>query len=112
MYTLTKLDLTSVALYSFLMILLFSLIFIIPFGLLFMALQNFILDSGFSHAESDIIYPIFGWAFIIGMPIFYSVLGTIINVLIAIVYNLVSKKFGGIKFSLNKIVGEISVTHE
>ena len=102
MFTLKKLDLASVALYSFLMILIISLIFIVPFGFIFMAIQSFIPDSGIP-GEFDGIFPAFGWAFIIGMPILYAALGTIINVLISFIYNLLSKKFGGIKFSLHKI---------
>ena len=111
MFTLKKLDLASVALYSFLMILIISLIFTVPFGFIFMAIQSFIPDTGLAPGEFEGIFPAFGWAFIIGMPILYAAFGTIINILIAFTYNLLSKKFGGIKFSLNKIA-ETSITNE
>jgi hypothetical protein len=37
------------------------------------------------------------------MPIIYSVMGTIMNTIIALIYNLLSLKLGGIKLSLRKI---------
>jgi len=108
MYSLKKLDITSVALYSFVMILIISLVFIIPFGLFFMAVYSFLPETGLPAGDFDGVFPALGWGLVVLIPIIYALIGTITNVLIALLYNLLSKKLGGIKFSLEK-VAEIEV---
>jgi hypothetical protein len=100
MYQLKKIDIGSVALYSFLMFLILGLIIFLPFGIIFSILSSFIPQTGDVPSE---IFPIFGGMFFILMPIFYAVFGTILNVLVVLCYNLLSLKLGGIKFDLAKI---------
>jgi hypothetical protein len=100
MFQLKKIDIASVALYSFLMFLILGLIIFLPFGILFSILSNFIPQTGDVPSE---IFPIFGGMFFLIMPIFYAVFGTIINVLVVLCYNLLSLKLGGIKIELEKV---------
>ena len=111
MLVLNKLDLPSVALFSFLMIFVISLILSLPFVFIIIAVVNFMSEAGLPPLTYEDIFPAFGWAYIIGISLLYAVIGTIINVLIALIYNLLSKKFGGIKVSLKKIVAA-PVTNE
>ncbi|MCB0742300.1 MAG: hypothetical protein H6613_09170 [Ignavibacteriales bacterium] len=100
MFQLKKIDIGSVALYSFIMFLIFGLIIFLPLGLMFSLVSSFIPDSG----EFDRgILPIFSGVFIVIIPLFYAVFGTITNVIIAFVYNLLSLKFGGIKLTFEKL---------
>jgi predicted Co/Zn/Cd cation transporter (cation efflux family) len=104
MYKLKKISLESVALYSFSMIFVFSLLIFLPLGLIMSAVQSFIPDTGQPN-------PFFG-GFTIGfgliMAAVYAVLGTILNVILAAVYNLISIKFGGIGFYIKKTEEENS----
>ena len=100
MYKLKRIDIGTVALYSFIMLLILSLLFILPFGILVIIINKFIPSSG--QPEPN-LFNMFGGLFIIIMPIFYAVFGTIMNVLIALCYNLLSLKFGGIKFEVIKL---------
>ena len=100
MFQIKKIDISSVALYSFIMFLILGLIIFIPLGLLFSLISNFIPDTG----EFDTgVFNIFSGIFIIIVPIFYAVFGTIMNVLIVFIYNIISMKFGGIKLSIQKL---------
>ena len=100
MYQLKKIDIPTVALYSFLMFLILGLIFFLPLGLLISLISSMIPDTGMP--EQDFI-PFFGGIFIIIIPVFYAIIGMIVNVLIALLYNLLSIKLGGIKINLEKI---------
>lgn len=100
MFQLKKIDIGSVALYSFIMFLILGLIIFLPLGLMFSLISSFIPDAG--EFESEMI-PIFSGVFIIIIPLFYAVFGTITNVIIAFVYNLISLKFGGIKLTVEKL---------
>ena len=100
MFQIKKFDISSVALYSFIMFLILGLIIFIPLGLLFSLISNFIPDTG----EFDTsVFNIFSGIFIIIVPIFYAVFGTIMNVLIEFIYNIISMKFGGIKLDIQKL---------
>ena len=100
MFQIKKIDIGSVALYSFLMFLILGLLIFIPIGLMLSFLSHFIPDTGEFNTSA---LNIFSGIFIIIIPIFYAVFGTIINVIIVFIYNLLSMKFGGIKLSLQKL---------
>ena len=99
MFQIKKIDVASVALYSFIMFLILGLLIFLPLGLMFSLISSFIPDSGEFDSE---MLPIFSGIFIIIIPIFYAVFGTIMNVIIVFIYNLLSMKFGGIKIQLEK----------
>ena len=99
MFQIKKIDIASVALYSFIMFLILGLLIFLPLGLMFSLISSFIPDSGEFDSE---MLPIFSGIFIIIIPIFYAVFGTIMNVIIVFIYNLLSMKFGGIKIQLEK----------
>jgi len=102
MYQLRKIDIGTVALYSFLMFLILSLIIFIPFGLIITLVSTLVPSTGEMETE---MFPFFGGIFLIVVPLFYAVIATIMNVLMALLYNLLSLKLGGIKVSLEKIEG-------
>jgi hypothetical protein len=108
MYQLRKIDLGTVALFSFLMYLILSLIFFLPFGIFMSIITNFLPDTGQPQMH---IFRFFGGIFIVLIPIFYAVVGTIINVIISLCYNLLSIKLGGIRFSLEKY-GQVDVVQD
>ena len=100
MFQLKKIDIGSVALYSFIMFLILGLIILLPLGFIISLASSFMPDSG--ELDSGVL-PIFSGIFIIIIPLFYAIFGTIINVLVAFIYNLVSIKFGGIKLTFEKL---------
>ncbi len=100
MYQLRKIDLGTVALFSFLMFLILSLIFFLPFGIIMSVISNFLPETGPPQLG---MFRFFGGFFVILIPVFYAVFGTIINVIIALCYNLLSIKLGGIRFTLEEI---------
>ncbi len=100
MFQIKKIDIGSVALYSFIMLLILGLLIFIPIGLMLSFLSNFIPDAG---GLNNTAFNIFGGFFIIIIPLFYAVFGTIMNVIIVFLYNLLSMKFGGIKLSIQKL---------
>lgn len=107
MFKLKSIDLGSVVLYSFLMYLILGLIIFLPVGFIFSIMSSFIPDSG----EIDsIILPFFGGIFLFLIPILYAVFGTIMNTVIVLIYNLLSKKFGGIKIELENT--ELNKNHQ
>jgi ABC-type polysaccharide/polyol phosphate export permease len=99
MYQIKKVDIGSVALYSFILYLILTFIILLPIGLVFSLISNFIPDSG--ELETGIL-PFISGIFLLVLPVFYAIIGTVINVIIVAIYNLISKKFGGIKFELEK----------
>ena len=100
MYKIKSFDLGSVLLYSFLMYLILGFIIFIPIGLIFSIVSNFITETGDFDSS---IFTFFGGIFIILIPIFYAVAGSIMNAIIVLIYNLLSKKFGGIKLTVEKL---------
>ena len=103
MYQLKKLNIGSVAIYSFILIFVLSLIIMLPIGLFSMLISN--LGSN-AFAPRHLFMPL-GAIFYLMFPVFYAIIGTVFNVILALVYNLVSGPLGGIKFNLEKI-GEIT----
>ena len=100
MYKIKRIDIGSVAIYSFIMFLILGLIVFLPLGLLFSMISSFVPQS---DEFSPFVFPIFSGVFLLLIPIFYAVFGTIANVIIAAVYNLISLKFGGVKIELDKV---------
>lgn len=100
MHQIKRIDIGSVALYSFIMFLILGLVFFLPIGLIFSVVSTFFPHSG---EFGPYIMPFFSGIFIVLIPLFYAVVGTITNVIIAAVYNLISVKFGGIKVDLDQI---------
>ena len=100
MYQIKKIDIGSVALYSFILYLILTFIIMLPIGLILSLASSFIPDT--SEIESGIL-PFLSGIFIIIMPIFYAIVGTIVNVIVVAIYNLISKKFGGIKLEMEKL---------
>ena len=100
MYQLKKFDIGSIALYSFILYLILMFIAMLPIGLIFSVISKFAPETG----EFDKgILPFFSGIFIFVLPIFYAFIGTIMNVIIAALYNLISIKFGGIKLQIEKL---------
>jgi len=99
MYQLKKIDLGSVAIYSFLMFLILGFILLLPFGIVGVFMSNMAQESGFTGPDP---FAIFSGIFLIFIPLIYAVFGTIINLIIAFIYNMLSIKFGGIKLSIRK----------
>lgn len=100
MYKIKSFDIGSVALYSFLLYLILGLIILLPLGLVMSVLSGFMQNTG--EFDSGIFSFLEG-IFILIIPIFYAVLGTIFNLVIVVIYNLLSKKFGGIKVEIENV---------
>ena len=101
MFRLKKIDLLSVAIYSFIMYFILSLLFIIPMSMVFTMINR--LMPGMMGQEQPTLFPFFSGIFLVILPVIYSFFGTIMNVIIALAYNLISIKLGGLKFSIEKI---------
>ena len=103
MYKIKHLDLATVALYSFVMTLIISVIIFIPVGLFFTAMIKLAQDSmpGFDQQ----MFPLanFGFLFFLFAAIFYAVIATIVNTIIALVYNILSLKLGGIRIKMETV---------
>ena len=106
MYRLKKIDLSSVALYSFFMFLIMGFVFLLPFGLVGIFISEAVQEAGFPNQPGPDIFAFFSGAFLIILPLIYAIFGTFINIIIALIYNLLSLKLGGLKFSIHKI-GEV-----
>jgi len=102
-YRLKKIDLGSVALYSLVFYTLFTLLALLPFILIFAFLSS-IIPSDFTGQGLPLYgFEYFGGIFIIVLAAGNVIFGTLINVLLALVYNLLSLKMGGLKFVLDDI---------
>ncbi|MBD3345645.1 MAG: hypothetical protein GF401_11345 [Chitinivibrionales bacterium] len=101
-YRLKKIDLGTVALYSFVLFFIISVIFMLPFGLIFMALGSFFSNSMPENVPFN-PFSMFGGVFLVVMPLIYAILAAIFNTVIALIYNLLSTQMGGVKFSVEKI---------
>lgn len=103
MYRIKHFDLGTVALYTFIMTFIFSLLFFIPFGLIMATFANLAQDSMPGFNEGVIPFADFGILFLFIICLVYSVFATILYTIIALVYNLLSLKLGGIKVSVEKV---------
>ena len=101
MYQLKKINLGSVAVYSFILIFILGLLIMLPFGLVSLFIASF---APRQFPPPHFIFPFgFGVIFYLFFPVVYAVAGTILNVILALVYNLISAPLGGIKFNLDKV---------
>ncbi|GAB4184692.1 MAG: hypothetical protein Kow00108_22240 [Calditrichia bacterium] len=100
MVKIRKIDIGSVALYSFVMTMILIGILFIPVILFILTLSLMVpaeqIDPGLTMFRS------FGVVFILIVPIFYAGIITLMNVLLVALYNLLSNKFGGIKIELKE----------
>ncbi len=101
MYQLKKINLGSVAVYSFVLILILGLLIMLPFGLVSMFVANF-APQQFPPPRFPFLFGA-GLFFYLIFPVFYAIIGSIVNVILALIYNLISVPLGGIKFNLEKI---------
>ncbi len=99
MYRLKKINLGSVAVYSFVLIFILGVIIMLPFGAINMFLSG-LMPSRLGPPHT--VFP-FSAVFYFFFPIMYAVMGTIVNVILAFIYNMVSKPLGGLRFDLEKI---------
>ena len=106
MYKLRKIDISSVALYSFIMLLVISFIFMIPFGLIMTAVSSMM---PYEEMGGGGIPAFFSGIFLFILPFIYAIFGTVVNVLLVLLYNLLSSKFGGIAVELNHVDGPTAV---
>jgi len=108
MYQLKKINIGSVAVYSFILIFVLSIVLMLPFGAIVLFLRSM---AGNALAPRHSIMP-FGLGFYIFFPIIYAIIGTIINVFIVFIYNLLSASMGGIKIKLEKIAQVTEIVQE
>ncbi|MBN2013280.1 DUF3566 domain-containing protein [candidate division KSB1 bacterium] len=105
MYRIRKIDLGTVAIYSFFVFLIVSLIFVVPIGLIGMLVSNFIASQTSPMIPTESSFnpmTLFSGIFIFVMPVLYGIIGAIMNTVLAFIYNMLSIKLGGIKISLEK----------
>ncbi len=97
MHRLKKIDLGSVAIYSFLMI------FIIMFVILsfFYLISKLFVPTEFFEASQ---IPFGGsFLFFIFLTLLYSIIAAVVNVIVVFIYNLLSTRIGGIKIELSEM---------
>ncbi len=99
MYQLKKIHLGSVALYSFLLIFILGVLIMLPFGLINMFISGFAPNSVMPR---HFLFP-FTAVFYLFFPFLYAIMGTVVNVILAFIYNLAAGSLGGIKIELRKI---------
>jgi hypothetical protein len=102
MYRLKKFDLGSVALYSFLIFTIISAIIFIPIGLFMSLLSNAIPEESFDESDINPLKALPGVLMIL-IPLIYGFFGALLNTLLAWIYNLLSVRFGGLRFQLEKV---------
>jgi hypothetical protein len=82
------------------MILVIGFVFMIPFGLISYMVSSFSPDR---HWEGTGFPLFFSGFFLFLFPFLYAIFGTIVNVLIGLLYNVLSASFGGIKIELTSL---------
>ena len=111
MYQIKKFDIGSVAIISLILFSILGFLLAIPFSFF-----SYLVSSFSPSSVQDESSSIFGLLFIIIMPILYGIGGTIMNVIMAAIYNIIAKKMGGLKIELVKLesiidrVAEIEAT--
>jgi len=103
MYRIKRFDLATVALYSFVMTFIVCLIVMIPVALLISAMGDMAQQSMPGYDDSFFPVANLGILFFLLVAVAYSVFATIIYTIIALLYNLISVKLGGIKIAVEKI---------
>ena len=112
MYRIKHFDLATVALYTFVMTFIISLIFMIPLALIFSAMGEMAQQSMPGYADSFFPVANFGILFFLLLAVAYSVFATIIYTIIALLYNLLSIKLGGIKIAVEKLDDQSVVSQQ
>ena len=103
MYRIKHFDLGTVALYSFIMTFIISLIIFVPLGLFISAMGELAQESMPGVGDDLIPFADFGILIFLILAVAYSVVATIIYTIIALLYNLLSLKLGGIKVGVEKV---------
>ena len=101
MYTLDSVGVKKIALISFIVGFVITGVFFLPF-----AFFSFLFTNGaLNNPPKPDAFPfhIFKYFFFFG-PFLYGIMGAIMNSMIAIAYNIVAKKVGGIKISVTRII--------
>jgi hypothetical protein len=88
-----------VASHSFVIYLIIGIILIIPLGVLMTAASEEAVSAGLTPFFTfDVIPALIIFIF----PLIFALFGTILNTFIALIYNLYSKKSGGVKYKTRK----------
>jgi len=109
--TIRRFGVFSVAKIYGLLMLIFGLIIGVIYGLFFIifgaAMSAFALgNDGGAGAAGGISSVVIGIMFMIGMPLFYGVLGFVMGAIGALIYNGVAGIIGGVKFELEGVQEE------
>ena len=103
-----KIGLMSVAKIYAVMAFVFSLIFAVPYGLMIIV---FSLVGGAAAGQQDALGGlafggggvIMGLMVLIGIPVFYSIMGFVGGIIAALIYNIFAGIVGGIEISVERI---------
>jgi len=102
--TIRRFGIFSVAKMYALLMFVFGLIFGVIYGLFFIIFGAAMSAMGNQNeALGGVGSIVMGVAFIVGIPIFYGVLGFIMGIITALIYNFAAGLVGGIKFELEGV---------
>ena len=107
--TIRRFGVLSVAKMYGLLTFIFGLIFGVLYGLfliLFGAALTAASSEGINTAAGGVSTVVLGLGVMIGLPIFYGVLGFVMGAIAALVYNILAGIVGGIKFDLEGVQQE------
>jgi hypothetical protein len=108
--TIRRFGVMSVAKMYALVMFIFGLIIGVIYGLSLMvfgaAMSAIAPDGGDAAAAGGIGTVVLGLGMMIGMPLFYGLLGFIMGAIFAVVYNILAGIVGGIKFDLEGVAQE------
>lgn len=106
--TIRRFGVISVAKMYGLLMFIFGLVFGVIYGLILIVFGAAIsaLSPGSDGTAGGISTVVMGIAMIIGLPIFYGVLGFIMGAIGALIYNAVAGIIGGVKFELEGVQQE------
>ena len=107
--TIKRFGVMSVAKVYGLLMFIFGLIFGVIYGLfliLFGAAMTAASSEGIPAAVSGVSTVVIGLGVMIGLPVFYGILGFVMGAIAALVYNILAGMVGGIKFELEGVQQE------
>ena len=104
--TIRRFGVISVAKMYGLLMFIFGLVFGVIYGLILIVFGAAISALGRDAAAGGVSTVVMGIAMMIGLPIFYGVLGFIMGAIGALIYNAVAGIIGGIKFELEGVQQE------
>ena len=110
--TIKRFGVISVAKMYGLLMFIFGLIFGVIYGLILIVFGAAIsaLGPGSDATAGGVSTVVMGIAMMIGLPIFYGILGFIMGAIGALIYNAVAGIIGGIKFELEGVQQEYAPT--